>query len=89
MLRAPRAGTVSRTLAGMLGGYALAHSLPAMLFTLLPLTRADAVMAAGQLAFLIFAAAILWAFAARSLGLAWLGLLLPAAGSLLIWGLFR
>lgn len=94
---APRAGRVragrwsvaSRTLAAALGGYALANSLPVALLAMLPMSAADAALSAIQLSFLIYLGAILWAFAARSAWHAWLGLLLPAAASLLLgwWAL--
>ena len=75
---------LSRTLAALLGGYALAHALPIMLVSLLALPRMDAVMAAGQLAFPILAVAMCWAFAARSALAAWVGLVTPAAAAGLI-----
>lgn len=64
----------ARTAAAVLGGYALSHTLPIALGALLPLHRADAVLFAMQLSFFVFCAAILWAFAARSIVRAWVGL---------------
>lgn len=69
----------SRVLAAAVGGYALAAAAAVVLGHVLPGSRAGAVLAATQLSFAIYAGAILWAFAARSGGKAWAGLLLPAA----------
>jgi len=82
----PRPVIASRTLAAALGGYALANSLPVALLAMLPMSAADAALSAIQLSFLVYLGAILWAFAARSAWHAWLGLLLPAAASLLLGG---
>jgi len=70
---------VSRTLAAVLGGYALAHTLSVAVVAAWSSNRADATLAAMQLSFLVFVAAVLWAFAARSLRRVWIGLLLPTA----------
>ena len=77
---------VSRLLAGSLGGYALAQLLPvALVASLAPaLPRADAVLVAMQLSFVVYAAALMAAFASRSAGRAWAGMLLASLGSALI-----
>lgn len=54
---------------------ALSISLAGML----PEPKADAVLTATLLSFAIYTLAILWAFAARTARLAWLGLLVPTA----------
>ncbi|WP_068639702.1 DUF3649 domain-containing protein [Thauera butanivorans] len=74
-----------RVVAAVFGGYALANLLPLALAGLLPIGRAESVMAALLLSFAVYTAAILWAFAARSAGWAWAGVLVPAvlAGVLL------
>lgn len=64
----------SRAVAALLGGYALANTLSIALVAALPLARADAVLVALQGSFLVYAAATLWAFAARSVRRVWLGL---------------
>lgn len=69
---------VSRTAAAVVGGYALANLLAIAAAGLMPTDRADAVLAAMLGSFAIHTAAVLWVFAARSAGRAWLGLLLPA-----------
>ena len=87
----PRKGTAgwaaaSRLLAGGLGGYALAQLLPVALVASLAraLPRADAVLVAMQLSFVVYAAALMAAFAARSPGRAWAGMLLASLGSAVV-----
>lgn len=75
----PACSIASRIAAAALGGYALATLLAIALAGVLPAARADAVLTAMLSAFAVHAAAVLWAFAARSAGRAWLGLLLPTA----------
>ncbi|MEJ5028303.1 DUF3649 domain-containing protein [Comamonas sp. MYb69] len=86
--RRPATGwtVASRLLAGSLGGYALAQLLPvALVASLAPaLPRTDAVLVAMQLSFVVYAAALMAAFAARSAGRAWVGMLLASLGSALI-----
>lgn len=78
----------SRCLAAALGGYAVANTCSIALAALLPLPRADAALVAVQVSFALYAAAVLWAFAARSALSAWIGLLVPAgAAGLLAWWL--
>jgi len=72
-----RLSVVSRTVAAVLGGYALAHALPVALLALLAVPPSEAALAASHLSFLVYVAAILWCFAARSATLAWVGLLVP------------
>ncbi|GAB2852229.1 hypothetical protein GCM10027277_20730 [Pseudoduganella ginsengisoli] len=79
MPRSPLAIAVSRACAALIGGYAFAATSSALLATCLPLTRADAVVAATLLSFALYAAAALRAFAAPSAWRAWGELLLPAA----------
>ncbi len=74
-----------RALAAIVGGYALtaaATSLLGLLLAALSLaSRADATIIATMLSFLIYACAVLWAFAARSARLAY-GALLTLTGML-------
>lgn len=67
----------ARIAAAVFGGYALAHTLPIALAAALPMARAEAALFAIQGSFLVYTAAVLWAFAARSALTAWLGLLVP------------
>lgn len=78
----------ARIAAAVFGGYALAHTLSIALAAALPMPRAEAALFAIQGSFLIYTAAVLWAFAARSALTAWLGLLVPAGlAGLAAWGL--
>ncbi|WP_423457988.1 hypothetical protein [Ottowia sp. VDI28] len=63
--------TVSRSLAGALGGYALAQILPVALVAAWNLPRADAVLAAMLLSFPVYVGAFMAAFAARDARRAW------------------
>lgn len=75
-----RSGSIAaRIAAAVFGGYALAHTLSLAIAAVLPMTRADAALFAIQLSFVVYTAAVLWAFAARSVPAVWLGLLVPAA----------
>jgi hypothetical protein len=74
-----RIGIGLRVLAGVGGGYGIAAMSTMLLSTSLPLPRAEAVLAASMASFAIFTAAIVWAFAARSVARAWIGLAVPAA----------
>ena len=75
---------LSRSLAALLGGYALSVALPVLVGLLLPMERGPATMTALLLSFLVYTGAFLWAFGVRSHWRAWGGLLLPAllSGSL-------
>ncbi|MFZ5740186.1 MAG: DUF3649 domain-containing protein [Pseudomonadota bacterium] len=69
---------VSRIVAALLGGYALA-ALFSVAVLALPLSKPQAVLT-GQLAsFAICAGAVIWVFAVRSALKAWIGLLIVAA----------
>lgn len=68
---------VSRIIAALFGGYALA-ALSSIAVLALPMDKVQAVIA-GQLAsFLIYAGAVIWVFAMRSASKAWIGLLVVA-----------
>ncbi|MFY4729327.1 DUF3649 domain-containing protein [Nitrospira sp. BLG_2] len=68
----------SRVGAAALGGYALAYAFTACLTLLLPLPKTEAILTAAMLSFLLYAGAIIWAFAAATPWRAWIGLLVPA-----------
>jgi hypothetical protein len=74
-----RLAVLSRAAAAALAGYAAAAALAIMLSRVLPMPRAEAVLTGMLLSFVFYAAAVLWAFAARSLRLVWLVLLGIAA----------
>lgn len=73
-----RLGVASRVVVALGGGYALTALSGMVLGLCLPLPREEAVMAASMPGFLIFAAAVVWAFCARSAWLAWVGIGGPA-----------
>lgn len=75
--RASGAEIASRTVAAVLGGYALAATFTVALAGVLPRPRAEAVALATLSSFTVYVAAGLWAFAARSAVRAWLGVTLP------------
>ena len=70
---------LSRVLAAIGGGYALASAWTVFLGAVLPGPRAESVLLGVQCSFAIYTAAIIWAFAVSGLRRVWLGLLLPAA----------
>lgn len=72
-----RLGVASRACAALLGGYALASFLSVTLALGSRSPREEAIAGATPLAFLAFAGAVLWAFAARSAARAWLGIATP------------
>jgi len=65
---------VSRVCAAIFGGYVAAAALSVLLARLLPLSKASAVTTAIMVTPLLYLAAMLWAFAARSPSRAWAGL---------------
>ena len=78
---------VLRLVAAIGGGYAAAAGLAALAAVALPqvtgLPRSEAVVLASMLAFLIYLALLIWAFAERRLVRLWLVLAVVGAGS---WG---
>lgn len=54
----------------------LAAAATALLAVLLPAQRAEAVISATLLSFLIYASAVLWVFSTRSALRAWVGILM-------------
>ena len=74
---------LSRCLAAVLGGYALANTLPVAIVAIFAvglggMARSDAVLVAMLLSFVVYTVAVMWAFAAGTARSAWLGLGLPA-----------
>ena len=81
--RAPRvAALVSRIVAALLGGYALA-ALTSLAALALPIDKAQGVLTGMLLSFVVYAGAVVWVFAARSALRAWAGLLIAALPLLL------
>jgi hypothetical protein len=65
----------TRVLAALLGGYWVAWGSTAFLTLVLPMSRPNRVITASLLCFAVWAAAAMYAFAARSNWRAWWGLL--------------
>lgn len=81
-----RIGVASRAVAAIGGGYVLTALLVTVLSLSLPGARAEATLAATLVSFALYAAAVVWVFAARSAARAWLGLSVPAAMlALAVW----
>lgn len=77
-----RRGMASRAVAATAGGYAVAALVAAVFSIALPagfsLPRSESVMTGTFAAFLIFAMAVIWVFAARTALRAWVGLAVVA-----------
>lgn len=81
-----RCGVAARTVAAVGGGYLLTAIASSLLATLLPMPRADATIIATMLSFAIYACAVIWVFASRSVLRAWTGMLiLVALLGMLLW----
>ncbi len=73
---------VSRIVAAVLGGYALA-ALASVAALTLPISKPQAVLTGMLASFAIYAGAVIWVFAVRSARRAWAGLLAVAVPLLL------
>lgn len=73
---------VSRIVAALFGGYALA-ALSSVAVLALPLSKPQAVLTGMLASFAIYAGAVIWVFAVRSALKAWAGLIVVAAPLLL------
>ena len=78
-MTADASSIMQRIVAAVVVGYLVAVLSVILLSYVLPMPRFEAVTIGILVAFIVYAAAILWAFAARALWRMWLGLLLPAA----------
>lgn len=74
----PWLGVLSRSLAAILGGYALAASTGTLMSLALPMARSQAVVTGMLTAIVVCACAALWAFAVRTAWKAWWGIATPA-----------
>lgn len=85
-----RVAVAARAVAAILGGYALAGFFTTTVALLARAPREEAAYLGAVPSFLVFAGAILWSFAARTVLRAWLGLALPTlALAALTWWLSR
>ncbi|MFL9609583.1 DUF3649 domain-containing protein [Methylobacillus sp. Pita2] len=81
-----RLAVASRIVAAVVAGYALASAVSILFALLLPVSRAEAVLASTMLSFAVYAGIVIWVFHARSATQAWIGLLVPLAViSLVCW----
>lgn len=69
-----RLRVASRVLAAAVGGYALVSALAVFVALLLPTGRAQAVMLASDIGFLVYVPILLWVFHTRSATRAWVWL---------------
>jgi len=75
----PWLGVLSRSMAAILGGYALAATCAMFFAVALPIARGQAVLTGMLVAIALCACAALWAFATRTALRAWVGILMPTA----------
>jgi hypothetical protein len=81
-MSAAKAGAVAaRILSAVVGGYALAYTATAFLSVYLPMSRPDRVSLASLACFIVWVAAILYAFGAKS---PWRAVWLPVAVSVVL-----
>lgn len=73
---------LSRIVAALFGGYALA-ALTSVATLALPMAQSEAVLTGLLLSFLVYVGAVVWVFAVRSARRAWVGLLVAAVPLLL------
>ncbi|MET1115171.1 MAG: DUF3649 domain-containing protein [Comamonas sp.] len=76
------AALLSRIVAALLGGYALA-ALTSLATLALPMDKTQGVLTGMLLSFVVYTGAVVWVFAARSARRAWAGLLIAALPLLL------
>ena len=82
-----RLAVTSRVLAAVLGGYIVAALASVSLTLWVPMARADAVVTGMMNSFLAYLGAVIWCFACRSAGRAWLGLIVPSLVLAVVSGL--
>lgn len=81
-MSAAQAGAVAaRILSAVVGGYALAYTATAFLSVYLPMSRPDRVSLSSLACFIVWVAAILYAFGAKS---PWRAVWLPVAVSVVL-----
>lgn len=78
-------GIISRGIAALFGGYAIAALASVCLALGLPTTPAEAALTGMMASFAVMAAAVVWVFAAATALRAWIGLAIP---TVLLGGLF-
>jgi hypothetical protein len=80
---------ISRIVAAMFGGYALA-ALTSVAMLALPMDKPQAVLTGMLSSFIVYVCAVIWVFAVRSARRAWIGLIVAAvpllAAAWSVWG---
>lgn len=71
-------------LAAIIGGYVFTSAAMIFFSAILPMSRTGGLVMTALLSFVVYCAAIIWVFAVRDVGRAWLGLLLPSIPMLVI-----
>lgn len=85
-----RTAIAARAVAGLGGGYALAACFSTTVALLVRTPREEAAFLGAVPSFLLLAGAVIWAFSARTVTRAWLGIGLPALVlAALTWWLIR
>ncbi|WP_028602045.1 DUF3649 domain-containing protein [Ottowia thiooxydans] len=74
-----RWSVASRVAAATLGGYALASAATVLLALFWPAPKAQSVLWATMLSFVVYTVAVIWVFYTRSATRAWLGMVLGTA----------
>jgi len=87
MRRSPDS-VLSRSIAAIVGGYAVSNLVAIAFATALPMVQAEAVMTSMMLSFLFYALAAIWAFSAKTAMLGWAGMIVTGLIALLIWGAY-
>jgi len=86
MRRSPDS-VLSRSIAAIVGGYALSNLVAIAFVAALPMLQVEAVMTSMMLSFLFYALAAIWAFSAKTAMLSWLGMIVTGLIALLVWGM--
>lgn len=84
-----RFAIASRVFAALAGGYFVAYASAALLTVVLPMSRIDRVVTANLVSFLVYTAAAISAFAARTAWRSWWPLLLSGGAMLALAFAFR
>ncbi|WP_338880755.1 iron transporter [Achromobacter veterisilvae] len=79
-----RLQVASRVVAAAVGGYALTSATIVLVALLLPLPRAQAVLASSMLGFVWYTLAVIAVFSVRTAVRAWLAIALPTAAIALV-----
>jgi len=87
MRRSPDSA-LSRSIAAIVGGYAVSNLVAIAFASALPMPQAEAVMTSMMLSFFFYALAVIWAFSAKTAMLSWLGMVFIGLIAMSIWGMY-